>query len=646
MQDLMQAFRMFRHSPGFAATAVLVLTIGIGATTAIFSVVNAVILKPVPFPEPDRLVQLVVTNTERPPSSAGAPATFMHWRQQSDVIEDVAAYRSISVNYTGGDTPQRVVASQVTEAYFRAFGAPIERGRAFTADEDSPGAAQTVVIGHDFWTQRLGGDTAIVGRTLSLSGVPHTVVGIMSAQFDASEFGDADVWVPYQIDPSTTDQGQYFQVAARLKSGVSIEQAQAKLAASTAAYRERFPVAMGANVSFGVVPFQDAVVGNTIDALGTGTRALLWTLFGAVGFVLLIACANVAGLMLVRANGRSREIAIRSALGAGRSRIFRQLLAEGVLLAVVGGALGLLLGFAGMRALLTINAAGLPRLGEAGTLLGLDWRVVGFTVALSLATAVLFSLAPALAASRPDLTAVIKSSSSRHGTGFRLGGARSLLIVAQVGLAVVLLIGASLLIRTFAALTDAHRSRFRRRQRARHAHVARRAEIPKPGCDRRDRREHCGAHPCASRRRSGDRGPLRASASELRNGLRHRRARQWRTAVHERRRHLDQHGRLLRHVRDPGAARPRIRRARRRGRASRSRHQPDARRTLVAGRPRPARGSDVDRGRHRVVSEPGQRAGPTGHRRRRRRSRASFVEQPETDHVSADGAIPRRLARG
>jgi putative ABC transport system permease protein len=453
MQDVVQALRVFRRSPGFAATAVLVLTIGIGATTAIFSVVNAVILKPVPFPEPDRLVQLVVTNPERPPSSAGAPATFMHWRQQNDVLEDVAAYRNISLNYLGGDAPQPIVASQVTAAYFRAFGAPIERGRAFTADEDSPGAAPTVVIGHDFWTQRLGGDTAIVGRALSLSGVPHTVVGIVSAQFDAREFGDVDVWVPYQLDPNTTDQGQYFQVAARLKPGVALEQAQAKLAASAAAYRERFPVALGANVSFGVVPFQDAVVGNSIDALGTGTRALLWTLFGAVGFVLLIACANVAGLMLVRANARSREIAIRSALGAGRSRIVRQLLAEGALFAVVGGGLGLLLGVAGMRALLTINAAGLPRLGETGTLLGLDWRVVVFTVALSLATAALFSLAPALAASRPDLTAVIKSSSSRHGTGFRLGGTRSLLIIAQVGLAVVLLIGASLLIRTFVALT-------------------------------------------------------------------------------------------------------------------------------------------------------------------------------------------------
>jgi predicted permease len=310
------------------------------------------------------------------------------------------------------------------------------------------------VLGHDFWTQRLGGDTAIVGQALSLSGVPYTVVGIMSAQFDAREFGDVDVWVPYQLDPNTTDQGQYFEVAARLKPGVSIEQAQARLAASTAAYRERFPVALGANLSFGVVPFQDAVVGTTtIDVLGTGTRALLWTLFGAVGFVLLIACANVAGLMLVRASRRSREIAIRSALGAGRWRILRQLLAEGVLLALGGGGLGLLLGFAGMRALLAINTAGLPRLGEAGTLLGLDWRVVGFTVALSLATAVLFSLAPALAASRPDLTAVIKSSSSRRRAGFRLGGTRSLLIVAQVGLAVVLLIGASLLIRTFAALT-------------------------------------------------------------------------------------------------------------------------------------------------------------------------------------------------
>lgn len=454
MQDITQALRMFRASPAFTATAILALAIGIGANTAVFSLVNAVILKPVPFPEPDRLVQLVVTGGGRAPSAAASPAAYIHWRQQSDVIEDVAAYRNLSLSYTGGDTPERISASQVTEPYFRTFRTPIERGRPFTAGEDSPGAAKTVVISHAFWTRRLGGDPAIVGKVLSFSGVPYTVVGVVAPEFDTREFGHVDVWVPYQIDPNTTDQGEYFRVAARLEPGVSLEQAQARLAASTAAFRERFPVALSPDLTFSAVPFQDAVVGTTTDALGTGTRTMLWTLLGAVGLVLLIACANVAGLVLVRASGRSREMAIRSALGAGPWRIVRLLFAEGVLLAVVGGALGLALGLVGVRALLAISTAGLPRLGSAGTLLGLDWRVASFTVVLSLVTAVLFSLVPALAASRADLTSAIKSSGSRRDRGFRLGGTRSMLIVGEVGLAVVLLIGASLLIRTLLALTD------------------------------------------------------------------------------------------------------------------------------------------------------------------------------------------------
>ena len=452
MQDLKQALRTFRGNPAYTATALLALTLGIGANAAIFSVFNAVVLKPLPFPEPESLVQIVVTVNGAPVYGAGSPAGYMHWRAQTDVIEEVAAYRNIALNYTGGDTLERIAASQVTEAYFRTFRTPIERGRSFTADEDLPGAAKTVVVSHGFWTRRLGSDPQILGETLLLNGASHIIVGVVAPEFDTRDFGDADVWVPFQLDPDTTDHGEYFRVAARLRPGVSLEQAHARLDASTAAFRDRFPVTLREDLAFGAVPLQDALIGTTNDVLGTGTKRLLWTLLGAVGFVLLIACANVASLMLVRASGRRREIAIRSALGAGRGRILRQLVTEGLLLSAAGGALGLVFGFAGMRALLAINAAGLPRLGEAGASVGLDWRVAAFTCALAIITGALFSLVPALTASRTDLGAVIKQSSSRSGSGLHQSRTRSVLVVAEVGLAVALLIGAALLIRTSLAL--------------------------------------------------------------------------------------------------------------------------------------------------------------------------------------------------
>jgi predicted permease len=261
------------------------------------------------------------------------------------------------------------------------------------------------------------------------------------------EYGQFELWVPFPFDPNTTDQGHYFSVAGRLKPGVSLEQAQDRLEASAAAYRERFPIALRDNQGFSVVTFQDALVGPQV-------RTTLWILLGAVAFVLLIACANVANLLLVRATGRRREIAIRAALGAGRWRIVRQLLTESVLLSLVGGVLGLVLGFVAMRALLAVNTAGLPRLGEAGTLLGLDWRVVTFTLGLSIVTGIVFGLVPALVTSQSDLNIVIKDSSSRSGSGFRQNKTRSILVVAEVALAIVLLVGASLLIRTSLALSQ------------------------------------------------------------------------------------------------------------------------------------------------------------------------------------------------
>lgn len=446
LQDLKYAARMFRESPGFTLAVLAALTIGIGANTAIFSVVNAVVLKPIPFDQPDQMVRPLNLNRQSGGvSSAASPAKFMHWRAQSDVLVDVGAYRNNSLNYTAGDVPERIRAGQVTEAFFPAFRAPVVEGRTFTPEEDLPGAPKTTVLTWDFWQERLAADPSIVGKSLSLSGDQYTVIGIVGADFDLREFGDPDLFVPFQFDPNTTDQGHYFQAVGRLKPGVTLEQAQDRLDASADQYRERFPNAMGENSGFTVRTLQASMV-------GAGARRTLWMLLGAVGFVLLIACTNVANLLLVRATGRSREIAIRVALGAGRRRILRQLMTESVLLSVIGGVLGLVAGFLGMRALLSVNTAGLPRLGEGGSLLGMDWRVVSFTLLLSMVTGVVFGLFPALIGARVDLNSVIKDSSSRSGSSRGQNRTRSALVVFELGLCIVLLVGAALMIRTSLAI--------------------------------------------------------------------------------------------------------------------------------------------------------------------------------------------------
>jgi predicted permease len=443
-KDLRHSIRMFGRSPAFTIAAVASLALGIGVNTAVFSVVNAILLKPVPFPNPDRLVMFMNTSPEGS-NQAASPAKFAHWQQQTSVVEDVSAFRPGIVNYTSGELPEQLRSAQVSGRYFRLFGAPIVKGRSFSPEEDRPNGEKVAVLSHGLWVRRFGSDPAVIGKIISLSGEPHIVVGVVGPSFNVEEFGPVpEVWVPFQLDPNSADQGHYFSAAGRLKAGVTLERAKAQLQLSAEAYRQRFPSALGPSNSFTVTPFQEAFVANV--------RPTLMVMAGAVSFVLLIACANVANLLLVRATRRKREIAIRAAIGAGRRRIIRQLLTESVVLSIAGGALGLLLGFVGMRVLLSIDTAGLPRLGEEGSLVGLDWRVLGFTILLSVGTGLLFGLIPAFQGSRADLSAVLKESSSRSGASFRSNKTRSMLIIAEIALTLILLVGSALLIRTLVAL--------------------------------------------------------------------------------------------------------------------------------------------------------------------------------------------------
>jgi putative ABC transport system permease protein len=443
-RDLKHSLRMFRQTPGFTAAAVAALTLGIGANTAIFSVVNTVLLKPLPFPDPDRLVMFLNTSPNGS-NPGGSVPRFNVWREQTSVVQDAAAYRFGVMNLTGGDNPEQLPSGQVTGDFFRLFGAQTAAGRTFSADEDRPNGGKVVVLSYGFWQRRFGGDPRLVGRTMSLGGDPYVVIGILAPTFTSAQFDPfPDVWTPFQMDPASTDQANYFTGAARLKAGVTLAMANTQMQAAAEQFRARFPNAIGPKSSFGVQPLQERMVRNV--------KTSLLVLVGAVSFVLLIACANVANLLLVRATARKREIAIRAAMGAARGRIVRQLLTENVVLSLVGGALGLALGMAGIRALLAVNPGNIPRIGPDGAGVTADWRVVGFTVAVSLVTGVVFGLFPAVEASRADLSLTLKESSSRSGSGFHQNKARSILVVAEVALAVVLLVGASLLIRSFMAL--------------------------------------------------------------------------------------------------------------------------------------------------------------------------------------------------
>jgi putative ABC transport system permease protein len=444
LRHIRDAFRTLTKSPGFTAVAIITLALGIGANTAIFSVVDTVLLQPLSYPNPDRLVELVWTSADGNNDATSIPK-FNSWRQQTQVFDSVAAYdfSGPGINLTGGDRPEQVKGIHVSADYFRVFGAPMAFGRAFTAEEDRPGGPAVAVISNGLWRSRFGGDPGIIDRTIDLGGEAYVVVGVLGQTFTSDP--KSDVWLPLRPDPNSVDQGHYLRATARLKPGVTIQQAQAGMKLAAEQFKEKFPKELsGPKDSFAVVPLRDNVIGDA--------RFGLFLLFGAVVLVLLIACVNVANLLLARATIRRREMAIRSAMGASRSRLAWQLLTESVLLSLCGAVLGIGLGYVGVRALLAMNPGGIPRIGENGDAVSLDWRVLLFTFLMAVLTGILFGLVPSLTASRSDIITTLRESGSRVGGGMRHNKTRSILVVTEMALALILLIGAVLLIRTFGAL--------------------------------------------------------------------------------------------------------------------------------------------------------------------------------------------------
>jgi putative ABC transport system permease protein len=433
-QDIRYAIRSLRRSPGFVATAIAALALGIGANTAVFSVVNTVLLQPLSYPDPDALVQFGLVTAEGRGATVSIPE-FAACRAQQRILQDVAAYDfgGPGINLTDGDRPEQVQGLHVSRDYFRLFGAQIARGRTFTNSEDRPAGDKVVVISDALWRRRFNADPNLVGKSLSLGNEPYLLIGVLGPKFAPDP--PADLWLPLQADPGSRSMAHYLRVAARLKPGVTVEGANAQLQSAAAEFRRAFPL-FNAQAGFSVWPLRDTAV--------TDVRKALLLLLGTVAMVLLIACANVGNLLLARATGRRREIAIRAALGASRRRIVVQLLTESLVLSVFGGLFGLLAGYAGIRGLLLLNPGNIPRLG-AGLPVPLDWRVLAFTAAISLATGLVFGLVPALNASRAGLN-------TRAGSGLRDNRARSIFVVLEVALALILLIGAALLIRTFGAL--------------------------------------------------------------------------------------------------------------------------------------------------------------------------------------------------
>jgi putative ABC transport system permease protein len=441
LQDLRYGARMLLKKPGFTIIAMITLALGIGANTAIFSVVNAVLLRPLPYPESDRLMWLTERHEQIPARWISYP-NFLDWRARSQSFESMATIRGWQMILTSGGEAQSVNTRMVTADYFRVMRVRPLLGRDFISEEDRFGAPRVTVLSHAFWQTQFGGDPGIVGSTITLDNQPATVVGVMPQEFQHQ--GPPALWVLTEqyADPASGWFNRSHRIVgpviARLKPGVTIEQAREEMKSIEERLISEYPIHNGGN-TIQIVTLQESVVGDT--------RQSLLLLLGAVGVVLLIACANVANLLLARAAARQKEFAIRGALGASRWRVLRQLLIESVLLAVIGGGLGLLLANWGVDLLVGFAPQDLPRL--AGVTIGS--RVLGYTLALSVLTGIVFGLAPAWQSTKTDLYETLKEG-SRNVSDARNGWLRNAFVITEVALAMVLLVGAGLLIKSLARL--------------------------------------------------------------------------------------------------------------------------------------------------------------------------------------------------
>ncbi len=439
-QDFRLACRGLALRPGFTFVAVLTLALGIGATTAIFSVVRAVLLRPLEYPGGERLVKVYgFDEAENSPGNL-SPADFLDFERDNTVFTRMGANGFVGLfTITGGQgEAERVGGVSVTFGFFPTLGVQPALGRLFTAEEDRPGAPDTAILSDGFWRRRYGADPTLVGRTITLNARPFTVVGVLPASYRHLEINPerpADIFTPFQFDPAQANRGGHFiRGVGRLKDNVSVEQARAELGAMAARLEQQYPAD---NTDQGVV------VTPLLESMVRDSRPALLLLSGAVGFVLLVACANVANLLLARGTGRLRELALRAAIGADRGQLVRQMLTESVALSLVGAAGGLLLAYWATRTLTVLASAGVPRADQ----IGIDLPVLMFTLACALLTSVAFGLMPAIHLSRQDLHESLKEGGRQQGPAIGRG-AREALIVAEVALSIVLLIGAGLLVRS------------------------------------------------------------------------------------------------------------------------------------------------------------------------------------------------------